>query len=655
MDGSTKGLRACNETHPFGSRPRPCCLRLGVLFPFLVRARMLTRFFWGGLLLCALTGIRDVTAQLPKRRVGKAATSQQPKAPATSQSKETSTPKQPASKGDNTLRPAAFQGITPGKSRSRDVKDKLGTPKKTDASDGIAQWIYPNIGPFQSVEVWIEQDMVTAVIAKLAKPASPDQLAKELKLTRFQPVEVSDGDEVLGRVYPERGVLFSYEPGKSEPYRVLQIALEPLTGEPFWLRAERADGGRYQQILSDLENARRFGWDKPELVWREIDVRMKMGDYDRAEELLGQLKADTVEQRLLVAELLVRTGKLSAAEQALQKLERDSNDPLHKARIEHLWGRRFSMGLDRDLPAAVEHQTKAVRLAKELLKQRDRSRRRAARRLLIDVHLSLAQHVAAGPFKDKTSVAVEWWREARKLVDDQPVFQRDLSLQHNVLCHILSADAMLEKPVLATPYVTRLKALAAQLLQQNDDPLFQATVRRRTAEGLFQAARIYRKLGRFEPALETAREARKMFAAASDRTESDEYTRGCLEFVLGSIYAVYQKDHAKACGYYDQALLLFDKPLPAGLGHETGTHGERFVSMGVSFWENGRKEKAVELTKRGALLMEQAVEHGLMPEAALAVPYGNLAAMQKALGNDAVSEDYSKKAAAISDKQPTRR
>ncbi len=655
MDGSTKGFRTCNETHPFASQPRPCCLRLGALLPFLVRARMLTRFFWGGLLLCALTGIRDVTAQLPKRRVGKAAASQQPKAPATSQSKETSTPKQPASKGDNTLRPAAFQGITPGKSRSRDVKDKLGAPKKTDGSDGIAQWTYPNIGPFQSVEVWIEQDIVTAVIAKLAKPASPDQLAKELKLTRFQPVEVSDGDEVLGQVYPERGVLFSYEPGKSEPYRVLQIALEPLTGEPFWLRAERAGDHRYQQVLSDLENARRLGWDKPELVWREIDVRMKMGDYDRAEELVGQLKADTAEQRLLVAELLVRTGKLSAAEQALQKLEKDSNDPLHKARIEHLWGRRFSMGLDRDLPAAVEHQTKAVRLAKQLLKQRDRTRRRAARRLLIDVHLSLAQHVAEGPFKEKTAVAVEWWREARKLVDDQPVFQRDLSLQHNVLCHILSADAMLEKPVLATPYVTRLKALAAQLLQQNDDPLFQATVRRRTAEGLFQAARIYRKLGRFEPALETAREARKMFAAASDRTESDEYTRGCLEFVLGSIYAVYQKDHAKACGYYDQALLLFDKPLPARLGQETGTHGERFVSMGVSFWENGRKEKAVELTKRGALLMEQAVEHGLMPEAALAVPYGNLAAMQKALGNDAASEDYSKKAAAISDKQPTRR
>ena len=54
--------------------------------------------------------------------------------------------------------------------------------------------------------------------------------------------------------------------------------------------------------------------------------------------------------------------------------------------------------------------------------------------------------------------------------------------------------------------------------------------------------------------------------------------------------------------------------------------------MGVSFWDVGQREKAIELTTHGVSLMEQAVRQGGLDESALAVPYGNLSAMHRETG-----------------------
>ena len=56
------------------------------------------------------------------------------------------------------------------------------------------------------------------------------------------------------------------------------------------------------------------------------------------------------------------------------------------------------------------------------------------------------------------------------------------------------------------------------------------------------------------------------------------------------------------------------------------------MTMGVSYWETGQREKAVELTEHGVTLMEQAIEQGSMAKSALNVPYSNLASMHRQLG-----------------------
>ena len=67
--------------------------------------------------------------------------------------------------------------------------------------------------------------------------------------------------------------------------------------------------------------------------------------------------------------------------------------------------------------------------------------------------------------------------------------------------------------------------------------------------------------------------------------------------------------------------------------------------MGVSYWESERREKAVELTEHGVKLMEQAAKQGNLEESSLAVPYGNLASMNRQLGHDADADRFEKMAA----------
>ena len=85
-------------------------------------------------------------------------------------------------------------------------------------------------------------------------------------------------------------------------------------------------------------------------------------------------------------------------------------------------------------------------------------------------------------------------------------------------------------------------------------------------------------------------------------------------------------------GWFDKAAGLLEPLSAEDVATDLGRHGESFVSMGVSYWEAGQREKAVALTQKGIKWMEQAVKQGTMNSSALAIPYGNLAAMHRQLG-----------------------
>ena len=110
-----------------------------------------------------------------------------------------------------------------------------------------------------------------------------------------------------------------------------------------------------------------------------------------------------------------------------------------------------------------------------------------------------------------------------------------------------------------------------------------------------------------------------------------KYLAGRLFYYVGANYAVHHDAHQEAVRWYEQAQPYLAKDLPANATSDLGIHGERLISMGVSYWRASAQDEAVNLTQRGLEMMVLAKREGSMDESALAVPYGNLATMYEAL------------------------
>ena len=153
---------------------------------------------------------------------------------------------------------ASFSGVIPGTSTLADVEEAWGKPKRSVKVDGETVQLY-SVKPFDKVEVHSVGGKVTSIVIRLDRPFPADAVAKQLDLLSIRAVMVSnENGHVLGLSYPERGVLFSMEPGEElgkTSMKVMQIILEPISAEPFVLRAETMLTRRLDLSRRDLRQA----------------------------------------------------------------------------------------------------------------------------------------------------------------------------------------------------------------------------------------------------------------------------------------------------------------------------------------------------------------------------------------------------------------
>ena len=127
----------------------------------------------------------------------------------------------------------------------------------------------------------------------------------------------------------------------------------------------------------------------------------------------------------------------------------------------------------------------------------------------------------------------------------------------------------------------------------------------------------------------------------------DLYIQGRLYFRIGAIYAISHKDHQQAIKWYSKSLPIFETVADAIPRVELGRLGETLVSMGVSYWELGKQNQAVNLTENGIYCLEQAAEEGLASSRSLEIPYRNLSMMLNYMGKKQESSQYIQKAEAL--------
>ena len=150
--------------------------------------------------------------------------------------------------------------------------------------------------------------------------------------------------------------------------------------------------------------------------------------------------------------------------------------------------------------------------------------------------------------------------------------------------------------------------------------------------------------------MDLARDALEMLQASAKKRQStpeQTYLIGRLYFHVGSLHAVQRKNHEEAIRWYEKAEPLLSDERPVTMLADPGTHGQMFVSMGVSYWDVGDKQKAIDITEFGTDFLQRSVVEGFLDTDVLSIPYGNLATMHKKSGNEQEAQAFAELSASI--------
>ena len=573
-------------------------------------------------------------------------------------------PAQSKAKADEPLRPipdpmeggpvsieaASFKGVTPGVSTKEKVEKVWGTPKKTAQQNGSLVQLY-SVEPFKRVEVNYSGNRVASVVIRFSRPFPADGMAKQLDLSTVRPVLISnDMGEILGLAYPERGVVFNFEASKETgkpSMKVAQLVLEPITAEPFVLRAETTLESRCDLSRRDLEQALSLDPSNARAHWLYSRVLVAMEQPEKAAASASQavrLDPENPHYHVTRAKVLAQTGRLAEAIGEAQKAVATSNERPHvKARALCLLGDLWASGAKPDYRKAFSFHSQSLQLSDSLTSDAHPAIRVAAKEVLIDSHLGAAHDLAWGDWKDKNKAVAKWLERAVTVANDLVAHEgSSAEMVFRVQVRAMAANVGLRGGIDPQPTVEAIVKTGDELISAASDPLHRAQLQWEVGMALYDAAQIYQMRADQQNALKCGQQAAEYLTKANEtkQSPSSAFLLGRVYFRLGTIQALGNHDHQSAVGWFDKALPLLGRPSPSELGGDLGRHGEAFVSMGVSYWETGQREKALAVTEKGIHMMEQAVEQHTFEQKLLSVPYNNLAAMHRALGAPAKAKEY---------------
>ncbi len=548
---------------------------------------------------------------------------------------------------------ASFKGITPGASTAADVEKAWGKPKQTAQADGGLVHLY-SVEPFKRVEVHFAADKVASIVIRLDRVFPADAVARQLDLAAIRSVQISnDLGEVLGVSYPERGVLFACEPS-DDPHNaslksmeVAQIVLEPISAEPFVIRAEAMLGSRYDLCRRDLDQAISLEPGNARAYRLRARAMAATEQHDKALAAAAkavQLEPGNPHYRTTYAKTLAEMGQLSdAGKQAQKAIQASRNQPHVKAQATCLMGDLAASSAKPDFQKALALHTQAIELADPLTSDPHRAVRVTAKNVLIDAHLGAAYDIAWGEWKEKPKAVTQWLERAVSAAND--LVTNDGGSQEQVFrvyARALAAYVGIGESIDPEPTVATVIDLGEKLIHATRDPGYQSQIRSELGTALYDAVQICQMRGDHQAALKHGQQAAAYLTKAVEvnPSQASSFLLGRLYFRMGTIQAMNNHDPKAAVAWFDKAMPLIERSAADELTADLGRSSEAFVGMGVSYWEVGQREKAVAMTQKGIRWMEQAVGQGTMDAAALADPYGNLAWMHRKLGANDIANHY---------------
>ena len=311
-----------------------------------------------------------------------------------------------------------------------------------------------------------------------------------------------------------------------------------------------------------------------------------------------------------------------------------------------------SMGDAEISSKAIAFDNDAILIADKLASSDNVKERRAAKEVLIRAHLNIAQEIAAQPYNNKLQSISEWLNRASGLAEDY-IAHDGGSLEWRLLVaqQALGALASFKADKDPAPWVAEAQQAADALMEQFDDQLWQQQIEWEAGVAYFHATQIEHTRMKTAAALRYGQLAIENLAEGAklrQATPECEQLVGRLYFYIGAVHAIHNLDHEKAVLWYDRAAPLLTAPRPVSELMSPRRDGEELVSMGLSYWKTGQRERALELSKAGTALIEQSVDDKILDKSALAVPYSNLASMFKQQGDASNAAKYAELARSAS-------
>ena len=248
-----------------------------------------------------------------------------------------------------------------------------------------------------------------------------------------------------------------------------------------------------------------------------------------------------------------------------------------------------------------------------------------------------AGHCLGGLAKKERS-AENWigkaWEIAQDLVKSEDGSDEFL---FRVSARALSADVGLQGKLDPAKWAKEVVRSGEVLISAAPEPGRKAELQWQVAMSLYDAMQIYQMRFNQDEALHYGELAINYLEKSGRQNKSPTaaYLLGRTYFRMGAVYANNRKDHRTAVSWFEKAIPLLGKSPPQDAMVDFGRLGDSFVSMGVSYWNAGYQKKAVKLTEHGTDLIEEAVRRGAHDRSVLVIPYTNLAAMKREMGDSA--------------------
>ena len=567
-------------------------------------------------------------------------------------------------RGGDPLRPPVetivFEGVSPGTTTMTQLTRLWGDPVlETVVGDQIVR-LY-SLEPLNHIEVTMRGGIVRSIVIQLYSPYPEEDVRAVLhaELLRSKPVLIPDETgAIIGQVFPENGVMFLFAPQtpRQQRFFVRQIGIEPISAEPFVLRAEAVLHDLPTEARRDLKEAIRLDPEHARAYWLLAQVDLKEGLVESA--LLYNEKAIRLDEQrpayhITFAQALIRMNRIGEAKQYLQEtIAICDRFPHERARALMMLGDLYRIGRPPDHELAFECHAEAIRIAAALINHSNPTIRLAAKDVLFEAHLATARAIAWGRWENKEEAIRKWIDRARILARDPELMTaRRYSRKHPfkiAATTLATLVAMPEKRNIDI-YIEDVIDAGNELIASANDPILWTKYHWDTGIALYDAVQIFQLRGELSSALKYGEKAAKYLeiGISGRNNDTDLYLLGRLYFRLGVIHAVGNENHRAAIEWFDQAMPIFERLLPKIDVDALGVFGETLVSMGVSYWETGRREVAVRLTERGLRQIERGVRAGVLPTSMLLTPYSNLAQMYHALGDQERALQYSRLAESV--------